>query len=147
RELKRIVVESAGAPKETHDLHFTPDGVKLVAASGNTSRIWEVSSGRILFTFDGGWIASAVSPDGKQVALDAKEPRIQIFNSDPVKQVSEIVRHEAKINNLAFSPDNSMIASASSDRTVRSFDVQTGEELQDLKTHLSDAWSVAFSRD
>src|SRR5215213_5613687 len=39
-----------------------------------------------------------------------------------------------------------MIASASNDRTVRFFDAQTGEELTNLKTHSSEAWSVAFSR-
>ncbi len=152
RELKRFVIEPAGGPEatETQDLHFTPDGVKLIAATKSTCKIWEVSSGRILFKFDekrGGWIASAVSPDGKRFALGSNDSRIQIFNSNPVKQVLEITAHEAKINNLAFSPDSSRIASASSDRTIRSFDAQTGEELQNLKTHLSDAWSVAFSRD
>jgi eukaryotic-like serine/threonine-protein kinase len=156
RELRRFVIEQAGGPEvtETQDLHFTPDGVKLIAVSKSICNIWEVSSGRILFKFDDkkgqikkGWIASAVSPDGKRFALGSSDSRIQIFNSNPVEQVLEITAHEAKINNLAFSPDSSRIASASSDRTIRSFDAQTGEELQNLKTHLSDAWSVAFSPD
>jgi WD40 repeat protein/serine/threonine protein kinase len=148
RELKRFVVERGGQP-ETEDLHFTRDGVKLIAATRSNTRIWEVSSGRILFKFDDGndWTASAVSPDGKRFALGRLQPKIRIFSSDPVKQVMEIAEQEARINNLAFSPDNSMIASASSDRTVRFFDAQTGEESQNLKTHFSDAWSVAFSHD
>src|SRR4029077_10767179 len=95
--------------------------------------------------FDGGWRNAAVSLDGKQLAL-ASGPRIQIFKANPLKQALDITRHEAKINNLAFSPDGLTIVSASSDRTVRFSDAQTGEELQNLKAHLSDAWSVAFSR-
>ena len=148
RELKRFVIERAGEPDETQDLHFTPDGNKLLVASKRNSRVWDVAFGRILpeFSKGGSW-AAAVSPDGKRFALGGFEPRIQIFNANPAKQVLEIARHEARINNVAFSPDGLTIASASSDRTVRFFDTQTGVESQNLKAHLSEAWSVAFSRD
>jgi eukaryotic-like serine/threonine-protein kinase len=150
RELRKFVVERTGQPQETDDLHFTPDGTKLVAASRRNFRVLEVSSGRVLFNFDEGgenWVTATVSPDGKRFALGRSDSTIHLFNSNPTKQVLEIARHEAKVNNLAFSPDSSMIASASSDRTVRFFDVQAGTESQNLKTHLSDAWSVAFSPD
>jgi WD40 repeat protein len=147
RELKRFV-EKTHEPDETQDLHFTPDGNKLLAAYKATSRVWDLASGRILSKFaEGGSWAAAVSPDGKRFALGRGEARIQIFNVNPVEQVFEIAKHEAKINNLAFSPDGSTIASASSDRTVRFSDAQTGAETLSLKTHLSEAWSIAFSRD
>jgi eukaryotic-like serine/threonine-protein kinase len=151
RELKRLAVK-ANREEEVQDLHFTPDGDKLIVASKNTCRVWDVASGRILFKFAegegrGGAWSVAVSPDGKRFALGRGEPRIQIFDANSLKQVLEIEAHEAKINNLAFSPDGSTIASASSDRTVRFFDTQTGAESQNLKAHLSEAWSVAFSRD
>jgi WD40 repeat protein/serine/threonine protein kinase len=148
RELKRFAVERAGEPDEIEDLHFTPDGNKLLVASKGTCRLWDVASGRTLSKFaEGGSWAAAISPDGKRFALGGAEPRIQIFNANPAKRVLEIARHEAKINSLAFSPDGSTIASASSDRTVRFSDTQTGAETLSLKTHLSEAWSVAFSRD
>jgi WD40 repeat protein/serine/threonine protein kinase len=148
RELKKFVVDQAGESAEIDDLHFTPDGDKLLAASKKTSRVWDIASGRIFSKFaEGGSWAAAVSPDGKRFALDRGEARIQIFNANPAKQVLEIARHEAKINNLAFSPDGLTIASASSDRTVRFSDTQTGAESLSLKAHLSEAWSVAFSPD
>ena len=147
RELKRFAVEYAGGREETHDLHFTPDGSKLIATSG-ASRVWQIPSGKVLRRFEETFrTVSAVSPNGKRLALGGLDGKIQIFDSGSVKQVTEIASHEAKINTLSFSPDDSMIASASSDRTVRFFDAQSGEELQDLKTHLANAWSVAFSRD
>jgi WD40 repeat protein len=145
RELKKLIV---GTPTETEDLHFTPDGLKLVAASRTSSRIWEVSSGRVLFKFEPRtWITCAVSSDGKWFVFGGLDGKIQVFGSNPIKLVNEIAAHEAKINNLTFSPDGSIIASASSDRTVRLFDARSGEELQNLKAHLSDAWSVTFSPD
>lgn len=150
RELKRFAVEAIGEPEEIQDLHFSPDGHKLLVASKRSCRVWDVASGRILFKFaesEGGAWSVAVSPDGKRFALGRGEPRIQIFDANSLKQVFEIAAHEAKINNLAFSPDGLTIASASSDRTIRFSDAQTGAESLSLKTHLSDAWSVAFSRD
>src|SRR5215213_233641 len=146
-ELKRFAVK-ANREEEAQDLHFTPDGDKLIVASKFSCQVWDVASGRILFKFaEGGAWSVAVSPDGKRFALGRYEPLIQIFDANSLKQVLQIAAHEAKINNLAFSPDGSTIASASSDRTVRFFDAQTGAESQNLKTHLSEAWSVAFSRD
>jgi len=105
REWKRFGVERAPAAVETEDLDFTPDGARLIAASRNTSKIWEVPSGRILFKFDetSTRITSAVSPDGKRFALGGLEARIQIFDSKTVKLVMEIAGHEARINNLTFS--------------------------------------------
>lgn len=142
-ELKRFTVDP-----ETQDLHFTPDGLKLIAASRYIPRLWDVASGRILYKFDSKTsIASAVSPDGKRYAFGGLDGKIHLFDANPIKELKEIAAHEAKINNLIFSPDSSTITSASSDRTVRTFDAHSGEELQSLKTHLSDAWSVASSPD
>jgi WD40 repeat protein len=147
RELKRFPVERGGAPQETQDLHFTPDGSRLIAASGNASRVWDITSGRVLISFgERWWNVGAVSRDGKRFALGGLDGKIQVLDSRSAKQLLEMASHEARINTLTFSPDDSMIVSASSDRTVRFFDTQSGEELQALKTHLSDAWSVAFSR-
>ena len=145
-ELKKFVVEQAALWEENDDLDFTPDGSKLIAASRYMTKLLEVSSGRTLFNFDTkAWIASAVSPDGKRLALGSLDGKIQIYDLDPVRAVTEIAGHETKINNLTFSPDGMIIASASYDRTVRFFDAQRGDALQELKTHSSEAWSVAFS--
>jgi WD40 repeat protein/serine/threonine protein kinase len=148
RELRKIAVERAGEPEETEDLHFTPDGMRLLTASKTTSRVWDIASGRILSTFEEGnsWSA-AVSSDGKRFAVGGTEPRIRIFNAQTTEQQLVITGHDAKINNIVFSPDSLTIASASSDRTVKFSDAQTGVELQTLKTHLSEVWSVAFSPD
>ena len=144
-EVKRFVVEHAGVRVETEDLDFTPDGSKLIVASQGISTI-VVLSGQTLFNFDNKVsISSAISPDGKRLALGGVDGKIQIFDLDPAQLLTEIASHETKINNLAFSPDGMIIASASSDRTVRFFDAQTGDELQELKTHSSDVWSVAYS--
>ncbi|MBM4041733.1 MAG: DUF4062 domain-containing protein, partial [Planctomycetes bacterium] len=53
--------------------------------------------------------------------------------------------HEAKVCSVAFSPDGRRLASASSDKTVRVWDTEAGEELWVLRGHEAEVRSVAFS--
>jgi WD40 repeat protein len=55
--------------------------------------------------------------------------------------------HSDSVNAVAFSPDGSMVASASGDRTIKLWDARSGEERQTLKGHGSGVTAVAFSPD
>eukprot|EP01038_Epipyxis_sp_PR26KG_P005385 gene5385-7468_t len=51
----------------------------------------------------------------------------------------------SSVNSVCFSPDGKKIVSGSSDRTIRIWDVETGESLLLLKGHRCAIWSVCFS--
>ena len=55
--------------------------------------------------------------------------------------------HSDGVWSVAFSPDSTWLASASSDRTVKIWDASSGACLQTLEGHSSDVMSVAFSSD
>lgn len=61
-------------------LRFTPDARKLVsAATDNSSRLWDISSGRTLLTTDTG-VCFGIDHAGKQLALLRQRQHIAIFN-------------------------------------------------------------------
>jgi WD40 repeat protein len=55
--------------------------------------------------------------------------------------------HSRSINSVAFSPDGTLLASASGDDTVKLWDARSGAALQTLEGHSSSVYSVAFSPD
>src|SRR5260221_1090140 len=55
--------------------------------------------------------------------------------------------HSDSVKSVAFSPDGGLLASASSDDTIKLWDPQTGEHLRTLEGHSHSVLSVAFSPD
>jgi small GTP-binding protein len=55
--------------------------------------------------------------------------------------------HTNVVNSVAFSPDGVLLASGSSDNTIRLWNVQTGQLIRSLEGHTSWVFSVAFSPD
>ncbi|HLG13886.1 MAG TPA: WD40 repeat domain-containing protein [Blastocatellia bacterium] len=55
--------------------------------------------------------------------------------------------HAGKVNAVAFSPDGKTLASGGDDRTVKLWDIQTGELKRTLVGHVAEVGTIFFSRD
>ena len=95
--------------------------------------------------------ATAVSyrPDGKQLATAGGEinrpGEIKIWDTNDGKLLLVLTGHASSITALAYSPDGSLLASSSYDRTIKIWQMATGRELITLKGHEGMVASIAFA--
>ena len=157
-----LVLDTGGHTAAVSKVLFTPDGKELISVSGDkTIRIWDVDSGKPLRVlrppigqgFLGALFAAAMSPDGRMLAVGGAGVPIRTqspiymvdYNSGRMSQVLE--GHRGSTTSLCFSPDGKQLASASSDRTARVWNVADGRCQLVLQGHENQVNEVTFSPD
>ncbi len=147
------------------NFQFSPDSKTIAFTSGypHITKVWDITASTELKTFSGS--NPTFSPDGKIIAIidNSKVEYNLNSNSKPFasiggglvrlwdvskgRELQTLQGHLAGINDLSFSPDSKIIASASSDNMVRLWDIATGKTLKILKGHLEEVINVSFSPD
>lgn len=73
-----------------------------------------------------------------------------LFLWDPEKDKKPLARltgHQQLVNDVKFSPDGRILASASFDKSIKLWDAKTGKFLSTLRGHVQAVYMVAFSAD
>jgi serine/threonine protein kinase/sugar lactone lactonase YvrE len=149
-------------------LAFSRDGETLAAASVDKKiMLWDTTSGKLLSNLggsDGGHdkpvISISISPDGQTLASGGDDSTVRLWAIQefilPARRGDNVFStdvprtlpgHTGPVWAVAFSPDGQTLASASSDYTVRIWDVKTGKTKQLLKEHTKGVTSLGFSPD
>jgi WD40 repeat protein len=144
----RQTIEAHSAGVEA--VAFSPDGTLVATGDWDgPAKLYRVSDGGLERTYDSpnpGARAIAFSPDGSLIAV-AGGNTILIRGSATGAVLRTLTGHAFNVDDLAFSPDATMLVSGSSDSTARIWRVSDGALLHTLSA-LSDAVdSVAFSAD
>jgi len=113
-----------------NSVHFTPGGSNIVTASSDgTIRVWELAEGPPLETMHQGnaVISAAMSRDGQYiVSCDNGWPGMAYLwdadSGDLLKAFSDRGENPATMNGIAFSPDQTVIATTHSDGRIRLWD-------------------------
>ncbi len=150
---------------------FSPDGRTLASGSkDNTVKLWSVATGKELRTLQGhaNWVLSVTfSPDGQTLASRGADKTIKLWSVATGKEVRSLSFGTAELGRLkgyalgsvVFSPDGKTLASGNicdwpvpgrarcDDKTIKAWDVTSGEELFALQGHTVGATSVAFGPD
>jgi WD40 repeat protein len=147
-----------------NSLAFAPDGVTLAAVyRDRTVRLWNLAAGRERLTLasrydrDGDPVPNrteirslAFSPDGHTL-VTASGCSITLWDVDGGAVRASVAAHTRPVNRVAFTADGSRLATASSDQTVKLWDVGAGAG--DVRERATFAWpigkvySLAFSPD
>lgn len=132
------------------DIKMLPDGRHFVTGDllGNVM-LWDLGSRMSLRTVSTGTTeihGLAVSPDSKWVAasIDSqKQPSITLIDTQSWKVAARLPGHHGLVRCLEFSPDSRQLLSASDDRSVKLWDVES----QRLLTSFDDLVGyAAFAR-
>jgi hypothetical protein len=81
---------------------------------------------------------------GQFLAVAAEQ---DILASAAIWERRTLQGHAGRVTSVADCPDGRTLCCASADRTLRVWDVKTGQERATLQGHASAVWSVAFSAD
>lgn len=137
-------------------LAFTPDGTQLLTAEarsccGGSIQAWDLAEympPRRIQGPNDGVTDLALSSDGTRLAVAFAGSAFPWLLSLPDgEHLQTYSGHVYRVTDLAFSPSGDLLATASSDGTVRLWRVETGELLQTLDGHAGRVTSVAFSAD
>ncbi|OGM44087.1 NACHT and WD40 domain protein [Aspergillus bombycis] len=114
---------------------FSPNCQQLVSIDEEwTITLWDIKTGERLYSMDGGrsWVCIAFSPSGTKLASSSGNV-LRVCDATTGTLQRELDGHKSKITAVAFSPDESFIASGSIDAKVRIWDLATNKLSQTLQ--------------
>jgi WD40 repeat protein len=142
---------------------FSSDGRTLASASvDGTVKLWDPTMERDApLLRQKHWIgAITFSPDGKTLAVGGQAMvrgrdvwPVQLWEVATHRRIASLWGHQSFVRVVGFSPDGSLLASSSMDRTVRLWDMATKREIASFRGHVGGGTGapypdgVAFSPD
>jgi WD40 repeat protein len=120
------VKEIPGPGRDFRFLTISPDGKRVAACADDKPLcVSDLTTGERLFSTEGRPLA--YSPDGRWLAIVRADERIVVLlDARTHEQLAEFPGHEKLVYSAAFSPDSRLLATCSSDRTVRLWQVPSG---------------------
>ncbi|HLA76722.1 MAG TPA: protein kinase [Vicinamibacteria bacterium] len=142
------LIELKGLVEAGTVLALTPDGGRLVAASGGKDvRVWDAASGRILRTLQAPGTrlrALAISPDARLLLWAGDDIPLEALELASARPVRAFQRLTGFITAMAVTPDAAAVLTGASDRTLRLWELASGRCLKTLEGHGEAVTAVAL---
>ncbi len=141
-----------GQPTIIWSVAASPDGETLIT-SGYDGKIilWNVADKKPEQTIEKkGWIRRvALAPDGKSFAAGMEDGSVMLFELPGGKELKTIKAHESAVYDVEFSPDGNTLATCSTDKLAKLWDLKADmpSEKAKLEGHSDAVWAVAWSKE
>lgn len=127
---------------------FTQEGRIVTGSRDGTLKIWDPNAAQECRTLKQaeGTGSIALSADGRWLAVgrDGGDHRIAVLELPTFRERAVCLGHTGGVRNLAFHPDGSQLASASSDGTVRLWDPGMGRQVALLLKHPASIYEIRY---
>lgn len=140
---------------------ISPDGERIVSGSSDgTLKVWDAASGGLLSTLEGhtdGVNACAISPDGERIVSGSSDRTLVVWDAASCIPLYFLGArgplgcdrwgHDDGITACAISRDGERVVSTSYDKTLRVWDLASGEPLAVFAAHHDWGSACAISPD
>ncbi len=119
-------------------LAITPDSQLLVSGALDGIRVWNLNNQRpfyVLAGYGNPTYAVTISPNGYVMASADQQGKVRLWHLETGSQISEGQLHSGPINVIAFTKNGRSLITGSYDRTIKVWDVASGQLRYSLRGH------------
>jgi WD40 repeat protein len=132
---------------------FAPDGKRVLTTDDKSARMWDASSGQLLFTMNhGDTVYGAVfSPDGSQIVTAGGDGTVRIWSAAtgvPLRELRYQRSGSKRWRYYAVAMSSHLVAAIDvTGKTVHVWDAETGMQIAELDNDAPGVKLLAFSAD
>ena len=149
-ETEKPLVTLTGHTGFIKGLRFLEDDKTLISGGNDgTIRLWDIDTRTeqiIKIKLPGFTSALTFSRDGKTIGMEYRS-QVQLWNTETQSFSTPLTGHNSHVLTVAFSPDDTLLASGSGGGEVILWDVQNRQHFSTLDSHTDQVKAVVFSSD
>jgi RNA polymerase sigma factor (sigma-70 family) len=130
-------------------LAFSPDGRELISGGEDGYiRLFDAATGKVRrrLRSSGNNVSVALSPDGRVLAARAWDHVIHLYDEVSGTELRTLPFSSGAMGTIAFSADGKFLAAVCG-RSIRTWDVATGERQKSIGPNIQGWWCLAVSHD
>ena len=146
RRQQRLTIRAGG---EITALALSPDGRRIVAATGRDLTAWAAENGQVLATVRDRTAVTrslAFAPNG-QTFVVGDDRTARVWNAQTWKPLGVEMPHEGQVSAVGYRRDGKFLFSASADKTARVWDAKSWKPVCDSLPHPERVTSAVFTAD